>query len=374
VLTIFIFVSAWIVNFFTNYLLRNKIEKFIADTFKADDLKGPIFDYYVDQDTPQGTLEFKLWEENQQLLIKPDITYNKVFVPLVENIPYYYIAEKYLRLNYPVLYMGKPSSGKSLMINNLINKFGENNIDYLQIRYLINYNSNSKKLEQYLGQKFQYVKKNLVGDFYDRQMILFMDDINMEKRDEYESQSTIEYIRMILSENQIFNMKNNAFQTIEKLNIISCANLTSQKKSCEMNRFIHSHFIVSQNTLSDEGINSLFKPTLENHLRNFIPDTCAITANQYVQVTLSTFNFLIENLKQLPNKLHYKFNLRDVSRVFQGIHLFTIQCDDESTYTTVLPKLWFNEISRVFEDFLMTHEERNWFRENVLKIYNGLFR
>ena len=368
-LTIFIFVSAWIVNFFTNYLLRTKIEKFIADTFKADDLKGPIFDYYVDQDK----LEFSLWEENQQFLIKPDIIYNKVFVPLVENIPYYYITEKYLRLNYPVFYMGKHSTGKSLMINNLINKFGENNIDYLQIRYLINYNSNSKKLEQYLGQKFQYVKKNLVGDFYDRQMILFMDDINMEKRDEYESQSTIEYIRMILSEHQIFNMKNNAFQTIEKLNIISCANLTSQKKSCEMDRFIHSHFIVSQNTLSDEGINSLFKPTLENHLKNFLPDTCAITANQYVQVTLTTFNLLIDNLKQQPNKLHYKFNLRDVSRVFQGIHLFTIQCD-ESKYPTVLASLWFNEISRVFEDLLMTHEERNWFRENVLKIYNGLFR
>jgi hypothetical protein len=52
-------------NFLSNFIIRTKIEKYIGDIFKADDLKGPIFDYYIDPETN----DFELWSN----LLKNDI-------------------------------------------------------------------------------------------------------------------------------------------------------------------------------------------------------------------------------------------------------------------------------------------------------------
>ena len=56
-LSIFIFCCSWTMNLLSNFVIKNKIEKLISDLFKADDLKGPIFDYYIDEETN----DFELW-------------------------------------------------------------------------------------------------------------------------------------------------------------------------------------------------------------------------------------------------------------------------------------------------------------------------
>ena len=50
-LSIFIFSCAWTMMFLSNYVIKTKIEKLVSDIFKADDLKGPIFEYYIDEST-----------------------------------------------------------------------------------------------------------------------------------------------------------------------------------------------------------------------------------------------------------------------------------------------------------------------------------
>jgi len=138
-------------------------------------------------------------------------------------------------------------------------------------------------------------------------------------------------------------------------------------------RYIHSTVIITQNNISDEGIANLFKPCLEIHLKKYIPNTCAITAYQYVQLSNIVLTFLNDSLKPAPNKLHYKFGLRDISRVFQGIHFFSYKFGDND-YPTYLTKIWFYEITRVFEDGLINKEDRKFFQDNLIKTYNNFFK
>mmetsp|Transcript_28832 Transcript_28832/g.20858 ORF Transcript_28832/g.20858 Transcript_28832/m.20858 type:complete len:111 (+) Transcript_28832:4371-4703(+) len=70
------------------------------------------------------------------------------------------------------------------------------------------------------------------------------------------------------------------------------------------------------------------------------------------------------SFKPTPAKSHYTYNLRDVSKVFQGMTKSKptgIKKDDD------MVKLWIHETLRVFSDRLISEEDREKFKE-LLKV------
>ena len=59
------------------------------------------------------------------------------------------------------------------------------------------------------------------------------------------------------------------------------------------------------------------------------------------------------------------FNLRDISKVFQGV----LQCSTETANSVEkMYRVWVHEVERIFGDRLIDDEDRNWFYENISKI------
>ena len=70
-----------------------------------------------------------------------------------------------------------------------------------------------------------------------------------------------------------------------------------------------------------------------------------------MNATIEIYTLLKKEKLPIPSKFHYTFNLRDVSKICQGLleaKKSTIR-DTES-----LGKLWFHEVSRVLKDRLNT--------------------
>jgi dynein heavy chain len=59
-----------------------------------------------------------------------------------------------------------------------------------------------------------------------------------------------------------------------------------------------------------------------------------------------------------PTKSHYTFNLRDLSKVFQGI--LEINYDNLPNKETLV-SLWVHEAERIFYDRLVDEKDRTWF-------------
>lgn len=124
-ISVFIFASAWVISFFTNYILKTKIEKLISDIFKTDDLKGPIFDYFIEE----TRTDFEQWNLLLDLHLKENsLTNELLFMPNIDTISYQWIVDKYVKSNKSIFYTGKSCVGKSLIINTLLNDLDVNKL------------------------------------------------------------------------------------------------------------------------------------------------------------------------------------------------------------------------------------------------------
>lgn len=64
-----------------------------------------------------------------------------------------------------------------------------------------------------------------------------------------------------------------------------------------------------------------------------------------------------------PAKSHYTFNLRDLSKQFQGMLMVTPStCPDKEA----LARLWIHEACRVFADRLVSNEDREYFQKMLV--------
>ena len=375
-LSIFIFSCAWTMNFLSNFIIRTKIEKYISDIFKADDLKGPIFDYYIDPETN----DFELWSN----LLKDDIyqcefgkkgeifQYGKLYINTIDTIPYTWLCEKFISMEVPFYFNGKPNTGKSALIISVLDRLSYQYLDIKKVKYLASYNTTPEQIENYLNSNLDMIKRDKFGDKFGKKTILFVDDVSMNlKKDEYGSSLVLEYLRGLSENKYLYDQKYNIFKYLDKFNLCCCGNVSSFPNDDNFNRFI-SGFIFMTQVQPDEPFTAIFKPTLEFCLRNYIPNTSGITATQYIQVLTKLINSLNENIINEPKKSHYLFNIRDAVRVIQAFHLFKFKGPSE--FVEYLKKCFFYETSLVFEGKMNKEEDIKIFREKLCESYSSVFK
>lgn len=105
---------------------------------------------------------------------------------------------------------------------------------------------------------------------------------------------------------------------------------------------------------SQENLQRIYNSILGNHLKKFPNEIQDLTA-KITDMTLKLYRQIVELLPRTPVKFHYIFNLRDLSRVYEGLTRSTI---DKFTTKESIIRLWRNEALRVFNDRLINEEDR----------------
>lgn len=121
---------------------------------------------------------------------------------------------------------------------------------------------------------------------------------------------------------------------------------------------------------TQENLDRIYSSILKQHVSGFEEEINALVS-KITKGTLKLYQQIVENLPRTPMKFHYIFNLRDLSRVYEGLCRSTVE---KFGSKEKFLRLWRNELERVFVDRLISEEDRQLIGQKLLpQILNDEF-
>ena len=119
-------------------------------------------------------------------------------------------------------------------------------------------------------------------------------------------------------------------------------------------RFISLFNVFNITFPSEESLFHIFNSILEGHTRPFSQEIKDVVP-RLAKITLELYKSIVNDLPPTPSKFHYIFNLRDLSRIYNGLVLTT---PERFQNASQIARLWRNEVMRVISDRLIENDDK----------------
>ena len=172
-----------------------------------------------------------------------------------------------------------------------------------------------------------------------------------------------------------YDLKENEFRRLVDIQFCAAMGPPGGGRTKITQRYVRHFNVINFCNFSDESLARVFGTILDWHMQSGFAGGVKQVSGATVEATIAVYNTISANLLPTPAKSHYTFNLRDLSKVFQGIQIgqASVVKDKES-----FVKLWAHECLRVFHDRLIDDDDRKWFTDligkNMKDVYNLDFK
>ncbi|XP_016786963.1 dynein axonemal heavy chain 2 isoform X2 [Pan troglodytes] len=341
----FVFSMIWSVCASVDEEGRKRIDSYLREIEGSFPNKDTVYEYFVDP-------RIRSWTSFEDKLPKswrypPNAPFYKIMVPTVDTVRYNYLVSTLVANQNPILLVGPVGTGKSSIAQSVLQSLPSSQWSVLVVNMSAQTTSNN--VQSIIESRVEKRTKGVYVPFGGKSMITFMDDLNMPAKDMFGSQPPLELIRLWIDYGFWYDRTKQTIKYIREMFLMAAMGPPGGGRTVISPRLQSRFNIINMTFPTESQIIRIFGTMINQKLQDFEEEVKPI-GNVVTEATLDMYNTVVQRFLPTPTKMHYLFNLRDISKVFQG--MLRANKDFHDTKSSIT-RLWIHECFRVFSDRLV---------------------
>jgi dynein heavy chain len=364
---LFVFCCVWSLGASVTADSRQVFDAGVRETENIFPPSQTVFEYAFNYEK----MDYSLWEDRLTNPYKPPEgqAFHKIIVPTVDTIRNMFILNNLNAKSFHSLLVGQTGTGKTVAVQQAIS--GLDDTTWTSLTINMSAMTSSNKTQDIIEARIEKRIKNKFGPPGNKHMLTFVDDLNMPRKDTFGSQPPLELLRQWVDYGCWYDRKKQTLRYVMSMHL--CCGMGPPGGGRAV---ISARLQSAMNNLcfvnpAETQVKRIYL-TLANHkLTDFRTEDIKSLGEPLVLASMGVFNQISDNFLPTPEKCHYLFNLRDVSKIFQGIYLAHPKLYEEKEQ---MLRLWYHEVCRVFLDRLIDMSDRDKLRIVIDSVLDGVMQ
>lgn len=316
---------------------------------------APLLDYFVHIDDA----EWHPWSEKvpRREIETHEAASPDLVIATADTVRHVEVVKAWLSEHRPLILCGPPGSGKTMTL--------EDTLKVLPDYELVSLNFSSATTPELIMKTFEHhcefkktpkgliLRPTAVGKW----MVVFCDEINLPSADKYGTQRVMTFIRQMVEKNGFWKPGEHTWVTLERIQFLGACNPPTDPGRVPLSqRFLNHAPLLYVDFPSRNSLIQIYG-TFNKALLKLAPDVRAYDN----ELTEAMVDFYVASQKRFtPDQhAHYIYSPRELTRWVRALREALSQWDGQVTLDDLV-RIWAHEALRLFQDRLVTVDERKW--------------
>jgi dynein heavy chain 1 len=289
------------------------------------------------------------------------VTASDVVVPTMDTVRHEEVLYSWLSEHKPLMLCGPPGSGKTMTLFSALRKLPDMEVVGLNFSSATTPELILKTFEQYCEFRKTPNGVILAPVQIGRWLVVFCDEINLPALDKYGTQRVISFLRQLVECGGYWRTSDMAWVKLERIQFVGACNPPTDPGRVPLShRFLRHAPLVMVDYPGEVSLKQIYG-TYNRALLKVVPNLRAYSE----PLTDAMVAFFLASQKKFTTdtQAHYVYSPRELTRWVRGIYEAIRPLETLSVEGLV--RVWAHEALRLFQDRLVSEEERMWTDDNI---------